>query len=182
MRRSHAFSHTTAIAIPGCIFNVNENGSRTARERGVIERSSRRNALNTGVAFYLDLIGQLGGCNPGDASHSLICEPVSACRAFRISSSRAAPGGSCKASSRRRFASWVSRTSREVDWMTLLRRAMLSFPNRCTDAKRTNKVPVPSTVAVEPPHSCLVWSAPGRTDRALNHKGMTLGTSELHIC
>jgi hypothetical protein len=32
-RRSRAFSHTTAIAIPGCIFNVNENGSRTGSER-----------------------------------------------------------------------------------------------------------------------------------------------------
>lgn len=39
-RRSQALAHTTAIAIPGCIFNVNENDRRTARERGVIERSS----------------------------------------------------------------------------------------------------------------------------------------------
>jgi hypothetical protein len=116
---------TTAIAIPGCIFNVNENGRRTARERDVIERSSSGTLSIPGAAFYLDLIGQLGGCNPGDASHSLMCEPVSACRAFRIRSSRAAPGGSCEASSRRRFASWVSRTSSGVDWMILLRRAML---------------------------------------------------------
>ena len=89
------------------------NGYRTRRDRAFFQR----NALDAGVAFYLDLIGQLGGCNPGDASHSLMCEPVSACRAFRISSSRAAPGGSCKASSRRRFASCANRTSRLVDWM-----------------------------------------------------------------
>src|SRR4051794_13747540 len=37
-----AFSHTTAIAIPGCIFNVNENGRRTVSERGVMQRSSSR--------------------------------------------------------------------------------------------------------------------------------------------
>jgi hypothetical protein len=49
----------------------------------------------------LDLRDQLGGCKPGDSSHALICEPVSACRAFRISSSRATTGGSCRASSRR---------------------------------------------------------------------------------
>jgi hypothetical protein len=66
---------------------------------------------------YRDLRRQLGGCKPGDSSHALICEPVSACRALRISSSRASPGGSCKASSRRRFASCANRTSRLVDWM-----------------------------------------------------------------
>jgi hypothetical protein len=42
--------------------------------------------------------GYLGGCKPGYVSHSLMCEPVSACRALRISASRTAPGGSNLAS------------------------------------------------------------------------------------
>jgi hypothetical protein len=93
---------------------------------------------------YLDLRRQSGGCKPGDSSHALICEPVSACRALRISSSRAAPGGSCRASSRRRFASCANLTSRVVDWMILLRRSMLVSPSM-PGRKRTKKVPVRST-------------------------------------
>ncbi|MGY4487938.1 hypothetical protein ACVWWR_007129 [Bradyrhizobium sp. LM3.2] len=54
-----------------------------------------------------------------------MCEPVSACRALRISASRAAPGGSALAFSRSRFASWVSRTSSGEDWMILRRGAMV---------------------------------------------------------
>src|SRR3954463_16677832 len=46
--------------------------------------------------------GYFGGCRPGDASHSLMCEAVSASRALRIISSRNAPGGSNLASVRRR--------------------------------------------------------------------------------
>jgi len=97
------------------------NGQGTRCDRAFFQR----NALYTGAPFYLDLTGQLGGCNPGDASHSLMCEPVSACRAFRISSSRAAPGGSCKASSRSRFASCPKRTS-GVDWMILILAMLVS--------------------------------------------------------
>lgn len=66
-----------------------------------------------------------GACRPGDASHSLMCEPVSACRALRISASRAAPGGSALAFSRSRFASSASRISSGEDWMILRRGAMV---------------------------------------------------------
>ena len=44
---------------------------------------------------------QLGDCNPGDLSQSLMCEAVSACRARRNSNSRAiVPWGFCSAASR----------------------------------------------------------------------------------
>jgi hypothetical protein len=46
-----------------------------------------------------------GGRSPGDLSHSVMWEPVLACRALRIISSLTAPGGSSLASSRRCFAS-----------------------------------------------------------------------------
>jgi hypothetical protein len=61
-----------------------------------------------------------GGCSSGDRSHSLMCEPVSAWRAFRRRVSRAAPGGSVLAFSRRRFASSARRSSR--DWICFTRR------------------------------------------------------------
>jgi len=57
----------------------------------------------------------LGGCNPGERSHSLMCEPVSACLAFRSNSSLSAPCGSNLASSRKRFASKARRSSRGID-------------------------------------------------------------------
>jgi hypothetical protein len=51
------------------------------------------------------------GCKTGERSHSLMCEPVSAWRAFRKACSRAMPGGSSLASSRRRLASAARRSS-----------------------------------------------------------------------
>jgi hypothetical protein len=68
----------------------------------------------------------LGGCRPGDSSQSLICAPVSHCRARRKSSSRTAPGGSNLASSRRRFASSARRISR--DWICLKPRRPMTQP------------------------------------------------------
>src|SRR3954447_14683722 len=121
------------------------------RERGRVSQSSPRHEYIAGDAkltqdnrnrSYLDLRRQLGGCKPGDSSHALICEPVSACRALRISSSRASPGGSCKASSRRRFASCASRTSRVVDWMI--------YPHWHRD-ERTKKVAIASRGFSDPP-------------------------------
>jgi hypothetical protein len=47
--------------------------------------------------------GYSGGRSPGDVSHSSIRAANSACRALRMISSRAAPGGSNLASARRRF-------------------------------------------------------------------------------
>jgi hypothetical protein len=35
--------------------------------------------------------GHFGGCNPGERSHSLMCEPVSHWRALRSKSSRMIP-------------------------------------------------------------------------------------------
>jgi len=67
----------------------------------------------------------LGGCSSEDRSHSLMCKPVSAWRALRRTSSRAAPGGSLLASSLRRFASWERRSSR--DWLCLKRRRCMAI-------------------------------------------------------
>lgn len=55
-----------------------------------------------------------GDCNPGELSHSLICAPVSACRVLRIACSRAIPGGSELASSRRRCVCSARRSSRDA--------------------------------------------------------------------
>lgn len=67
-----------------------------------------------------------GGRSPGDRSHSLIRDPVSACRALRIISSRLAPGGSNLASARRRFASSASRSS--SNWVRLKWRRSMTQP------------------------------------------------------
>jgi hypothetical protein len=108
-------------AFPKGAFCSRGNGWTLQSAGGRVSQSSARHEYMAGDAKLtqdnrnrscLDLRRQLGGCKPGDSSHALICEPVSACRALRISSSRAAPGGSCRASSRRRFASCASRTSR----------------------------------------------------------------------
>lgn len=56
-----------------------------------------------------------GDCSPGERSHSLMCNPVSARLALRIISSCSGPGGSNLAASRNRFASSASRASR--DWV-----------------------------------------------------------------
>ncbi len=69
---------------------------------------------------------QVGLCSSGDESHSLMCEPVSACRALRRRDSRAAPGGSDLACARRRFASSARRTSR--DRVCLKRRRSMTQP------------------------------------------------------
>jgi hypothetical protein len=66
-----------------------------------------RQSLSTGLPSYP------GDCSPGEDIHSLICDAVSSCRAFRISASRSGPRGSCSACSRadrassRHFASSV---------------------------------------------------------------------------
>jgi hypothetical protein len=65
-------------------------------------------------------IAYFGGCNPGERSHSLIWQPVSACRALRISRSRSTPCGVPLASWRNRIASSAKRSSR--DWSCLNRR------------------------------------------------------------
>jgi hypothetical protein len=54
----------------------------------------------------------LGGCEPGERSHSIICEPFAACRARRSVASRTTPCGSKPACSRRRLASSESRCSK----------------------------------------------------------------------
>lgn len=51
------------------------------------------------------VILHVGARSPGDSSHSLMCEPVSAWRARRMASSRNLPSGRLSASSRRRLAS-----------------------------------------------------------------------------
>lgn len=75
--------------------------SLTAAPRQVLRASSR--ATRTAAQSAL---------RSGDRSHSLKREPVSACRAFRKIASRAAPGGSNLAASRRRFAASAKRDSR----------------------------------------------------------------------
>jgi hypothetical protein len=77
----------------------------------------------TGAAYFYS-----GGRSPGDCSHSLMWDPVSACRALRIISSRLAPGGCNLASARRRFASSASRSS--SDWVWLKRRRAMTQPRR----------------------------------------------------
>jgi hypothetical protein len=56
----------------------------------------------------------VGALSPGEESHSLMHEPVSACRAFLSVASRIAPGGSSFASSRNRFASSARRSSKDL--------------------------------------------------------------------
>jgi hypothetical protein len=70
--------------------------------------------LNVAVQAYEvgAVSNHFGGASPGELSHSLICEPVSACRAFRSARSRSIPGGSDLASSRRRCACSARRSSR----------------------------------------------------------------------
>ncbi len=63
----------------------------------------------------------LGICNPGDESHSLIREPMSHRRARRNSVSRATPGWTKLASSRRLIASIVRRSSSVVARLICLR-------------------------------------------------------------
>lgn len=61
-----------------------------------------------------------GGRSPGDMIHSVICEPVLACRALRNMASRPGPGERVLACSRSRLASWASRSSRNLlDPLTL---------------------------------------------------------------
>jgi hypothetical protein len=69
-----------------------------------------------------------GGRSPGDVSHSVICEPISAWRALRKMASRTAPRGSNLASSRRRFASSARRDSREWICWKRRRRCMTFSP------------------------------------------------------
>jgi len=63
-----------------------------------------------------------GGCCPGELSHSLMCEPVSACRARRISRSRSTPWGVPRASLRSFAASLARRTSSDSVWVKWRRR------------------------------------------------------------
>ena|SRR6185312_11126229 len=70
-------------------------------------------------------IAQRGAWRRGDRSHSLMCAPVSACRALRIMCSRSAPGGSDLAVSRNCFASSARRSSR--GWACLKRRRCMSL-------------------------------------------------------
>jgi hypothetical protein len=49
------------------------------------------------------LVAHFGGCNPGDPTHALTRDAVSARRAMRIRRSRSTPGGMALASSRRRI-------------------------------------------------------------------------------
>ncbi|HEU0083092.1 MAG TPA: hypothetical protein VFQ87_09485 [Bradyrhizobium sp.] len=64
------------------------------------------------VSEYIGAIFvHLGGASPGEVSHSLMCEAVSACRARRNSNSRARlPGISFSAASLNRLASSASRS------------------------------------------------------------------------
>ena len=54
---------------------------------------SRRGKMAVGADDIRAVLVHLGGCDPGDESHSLMRAPVSACLARRISSSRLIPGG-----------------------------------------------------------------------------------------
>jgi hypothetical protein len=56
----------------------------------------------------------LGDAKPGEFSHSVRCDAVSACRALRIRSSRSLPAGSFLASSLRRRAWFASLSSNGV--------------------------------------------------------------------
>ena len=77
-----------------------EADDRTGIGTGFVPRRGRR--LLTRHVY-------LGACRPGEESHSLMCAAVSACRASRMSRSRAMPGGVSRASVRRRSACSVKR-------------------------------------------------------------------------
>jgi hypothetical protein len=69
-----------------------------------------------------------GGCRPGQFSHPLACEALSACRARRISRSRAIPGGVPRASLRSFAASSESRFSSVSVVLKGRRSCMALFP------------------------------------------------------
>jgi hypothetical protein len=98
--------------------------SRLDRRRTVDRGAAVANAPvlteRGGLTFYS------GGRSPGDVSHSFMWKAVSACRALRIISSLAAPGGSSLASARRCFASSESRSS--SDWICLKWRRCMTQP------------------------------------------------------
>jgi hypothetical protein len=60
------------------------------------------------------IVAHLGDAKPGEFSHSVRCDAVSACRALRIRSSRSLPAGSFLASSLRRRAWFASLSSNGV--------------------------------------------------------------------
>lgn len=79
------------------------NGPRTLRaRRGLVPQKNREEANYS------------GGINPGDATHLLTYETVSACRALRSIYSRSAPGGSLAAFSLQCLAISSSRSSRDA--------------------------------------------------------------------
>lgn len=78
----------------------------------------------------------VGARRPGDRSHSLMCEPVSACRALRINRSRSIPGGSDLASSRRRKASYARRSSGDVVCLMRYRCCMALAPVQRKEVER----------------------------------------------
>jgi hypothetical protein len=85
-----------------------------------------------GVAVFVEDVGAVfahfGDANPREASHSVICEAVSACRALRIRSLRSIPGGVPCASLRRLFACSCRRWSSGTVCLKWLRCIALLHP------------------------------------------------------
>jgi hypothetical protein len=82
----------------------------------------------------------VGGRRPGDSSHSLMCEPVSATRALLIARSRSRPGGSSVACSRSRRASAARRSSRDVVCLMRRRSCMALAPVQTEGRRRRDGV------------------------------------------
>ena len=61
--------------------------------------------------------GKSGGCQAGGCSHSVMCDPVFAARAFRSMASRRVAKRKQLAFSRNRLASSASRCSRDIVWL-----------------------------------------------------------------
>jgi hypothetical protein len=94
----------------------------TDNHRGL--SSSRKTGEEPGYpTFYADL----GGCRPGDESHSLICEAVSACRARLSNRSRSIPGLASSAACRKRSASAARRSSNVAACFIRRRRSDIAY-------------------------------------------------------
>jgi hypothetical protein len=75
---------------------------------GIDEVSVSANRIDAVLGHH----GCAGGRKPGEASHSLMWDAVSACRAFLRSMSRSMPAGSALAFARNRTASVAKRSSK----------------------------------------------------------------------